>query len=75
MMIDEAFIGSDLFFSLPLSVQLLYFHLVARADNDNYLHNPLAICRLVDASEEDYKILFDMKIIAKAKDFGIIIIK
>ncbi len=75
MIINEMFVSSDAFFSLPKSAQLLYFHLAARADNDYYLYNPHAICRMVDASEEDYKLLFEKKIIEKAKDFGIIISK
>lgn len=75
MSIDETFISSDEFLSLPESVQVLYFHLATRADGDYYLSNPLAICRMVEASEDDYKTLIEKKIIAEAKDFGILINK
>lgn len=69
MMINEMFVSSDLFLSLPVSAQLLYFHLAARADSSGYLLNPLAVCRMVEATEEDYKLLLEHEMIEEPEGF------
>ncbi len=68
MMINETFVNSELFLSLPLSAQVLYFHLAARADSAGYILNPFEICKRVNAIEEDYKILLKKRIIEKAEN-------
>ena len=63
MMIDEMFVSSDHFLRLPKSAQSLYYHLISRANNASHVINLFAVCRLVDASEEDYKLLLKHEII------------
>ncbi|MBR6646319.1 MAG: hypothetical protein IKL09_02250 [Clostridia bacterium] len=69
MIINEMFVSSDMFLSLPLSAQVLYFHMAARANSEGYLLNPLAICRMVGASEEDYNLLLEHKVIEEPEGF------
>ncbi len=67
-------VDSDAFLEMPVSTQLLYFHLSMRADDDGFVGNPKKIMRVVGCGDDDFKIL-------KAKRFvfifdsGVIVIK
>lgn len=50
-------IDSDMFLSMPLSTQALYFHLSMRADDDGFINNPRSIQRICGASDDDFKVL------------------
>jgi DnaD/phage-associated family protein len=73
-MFSKTIIDSDLFLDMPVTAQLLYFHLCMRADDDGFINNPKRIMRDVRCSDDDMKMLV-------AKDFiipfesGVIVIK
>jgi hypothetical protein len=67
-------IDSDTFLDLPATAQSLYFHLAMRADDDGFVDSPKKIKRLLNASDDDLKLL-----IAKAFvipfDSGVLVIR
>ena len=65
---------SDAFLDMPHSSQNLYFHLNLRADDDGFLGNPKRIQRLINASEDDLKLLLTKRFIL-AFESGVIVIK
>lgn len=67
-------IDSDAFLDLPLSSQVLYFHLNMRADDDGFINNPKKIQRMIGASDDDLKLLLAKRFIL-AFDNGVIVIK
>ena len=73
-MFAKTIIDSDLFLDMPVTAQLLYFHLCMRADDDGFINNPKRIMRDIRCSDDDMKVLI-------AKDFvipfesGVIVIK
>ena len=73
-MMSKSIIKSDQFLEMPMSSQLLYFHLLSDADDDGFINAPKSIMRVVGAKEDDMRVL-------KAKgytipfDSGVIIIK
>lgn len=58
-MFSREVVESDNFLNLPLSAQGLYMHICMEADDDGFVNNANRIRKVVDASEDDYKILFD----------------
>ena len=50
-------IDTDLFLDMPVSSQLLYFHLSMRADDDGFVSSPQKIIKMVNCSSDDLKIL------------------
>lgn len=73
-MLSTQIIDSDSFLEMPMSSQLLYMHLVLRADDDGFLNNPKKIMRMIGASEDDIKLLLVKKFVI-AFDSGVIVIK
>jgi hypothetical protein len=67
-------VDSDAFLDMPVSSQLLYFHLSMRADDDGFIGNPKKIIRMVGAGEDDMKVLFTKRFILTFKS-GVIVIK
>jgi hypothetical protein len=73
-MFSKDVIDTDHFLEMPMSSQLLYFHLALRADDDGFVSSPKRILRLIGSSDDDFKLLL-------AKDFiipfesGICVIK
>ena len=61
-MFSNTITDSDMFTSMPLSTQALYFHYGMKADDEGFVGNPMGIVRMVSASTDDYKLL-------KAKGF------
>lgn len=56
-MFAKSVIDSDAFLDMPMSTQILYFHLSMRADDDGFLNNAKKTMRMIGASEDDFKIL------------------
>lgn len=56
-MINVSFVDSDSFLNLPFKAQLLYFHLLVRADDDGFVDKPNAIVRTISATKKDLQIL------------------
>ena len=67
-------IDSDAFLEMPTSAQALYFHLNMRADDDGFVNSPKRIARLVNATEDDLRLLLQKRFILSF-DSGIIVIK
>ena len=73
-MFAKTIIDSDAFLDMPLSAQCLYFHLCMRADDDGFVNNPRRIMRMVNATDDDAKILIGKKFLI-AFESGVIVIK
>ena len=58
-MFSREVVESDDFLELPLSAQGLYLHICMEADDDGFVNNANRIRKVVEASQEDYQILFD----------------
>lgn len=57
-MFARTIIDSDAFLDMPISAQCLYFHLGMRADDDGFVNNPKKIMRMINARDDDMRILF-----------------
>jgi len=73
-MFSKQIIDSDAFLNMPLSSQVLYFHLSMRADDDGFINNTQKIIRMIGASPDDFNILVAKKFILTF-DSGVIVIK
>lgn len=62
-MVSKKIVDSDLFMDMPQSTQVLYFHLLLRADDEGFVGNPRNIMRIACSSDDDYKILIAKKFI------------
>lgn len=67
-------IDTDAFLDMPLSSQLLYFHLVMRADDEGFISNPKRIQRLIGCHDDDLKILIAKRFILTFES-GVVVIK
>ncbi len=56
-MFNKEIVSSDKFIDMPLSSQLLFFHLGINADDDGFVSSPNRISRSVGCSSDDIKIL------------------
>lgn len=73
-MFTQKIVDSDAFLEMPLSAQALYFHLNMRADDDGFVNNPKRVTKLINASEDDLKILLIKRFIIGFAS-GVIVIK
>ncbi len=73
-MFSKIIIDSDSFLDMPLSTQALYFHLGMRADDEGFVNNPKKILRMVNASEDDLKVLITKQFIIPF-DSGVVVIR
>lgn len=73
-MFSKQITSSDAFTDMPVSSQLLYFHLSMEADDDGFVGNPKRIIRTVNVSDDDFKILLAKRFIL-AFETGVIVIK
>jgi hypothetical protein len=73
-MFAKTIIDSDAFLEMPITAQLLYFHLSMRGDDDGFINKPRAIMRLCGAKDDDLKILFAKKFVIPF-DSGVVVIK
>ena len=73
-MFSQAIIDSDAFLDMPVTSQLLYFHLSMRADDDGFINKPKSIMRSCGGSDDDMKILISKKFIIPFES-GIVVIK
>ena len=62
-MFSMKIIDTDIFLDMPISSQLLYFHLSMRADDDGFVSSPKKIIKMVNCSDDDFKILIMKKFI------------
>ena len=73
-MMAKSIIKSDQFLEMPMSSQLLYFHLLSDADDDGFINAPKSIMRVIGAKEDDMRVL-QSKGYTIPFDSGVIIIK
>lgn len=73
-MFAKNIIDSDLFLEMPITSQLLYFHLAMRADDDGFINKPKSIMRLIGCKDDDMKVLISNQFVIPF-DNGIVVIK
>ena len=73
-MFAKTIIDSDAFLDMPLSTQALYFHLSMRADDDGFINNPKRIVRMINANDDDLRVLITKRFVL-VFDSGVIVIK
>ena len=73
-MFARSIIDSDLFLDMPMSSQLLYFHLSMRADDDGFVNSPKKIQKIVNCSTDDMKLLIAKNFILPFES-GVVVIK
>ena len=73
-MMSMQIVDSDAFLDMPSSAQNLYFHLLARADDEGFSNNYKKIMRIVKAAEDDLKILMAKNFII-IFETGVLVIK
>lgn len=67
-------IDSDLFLEMPITSQLLYFHLSMRADDDGFINKPKSIMRLIGCKDDDMKVLISNQFVIPFES-GVVVIK
>jgi hypothetical protein len=67
-------VGSDAFIEMPVSARELYFQLGMYADDDGFLANVKKIMRMVNASEDDLKVLLSKRYLLNFPS-GVVVIK
>lgn len=72
-MFSRDVIETDQFMDMPLSSQALYFHLALQADDDGFVGNPRRIQRMINAADDDLKILYSKGMIIPFES-GVIVI-
>ena len=73
-MMAKSIIKSDQFLEMPISSQLLYFHLLLDADDDGFINAPRSIMRVIGAKDDDMRVL-QAKGYTIPFDSGVIVIK
>lgn len=73
-MFAKTIIDSDAFLDMPLSSQVLYFHLSMRADDEGFINNPRKIQRMIGCGNDDMSLLIAKKFLLEF-DSGVVVIK
>ena len=73
-MFSKDIVRSGAFLDMPVSSQLLYFHLGMEADDDGFIGNHKMVVRVAGGNEDDLKVLLSKRFILSFKS-GIIVIK
>lgn len=73
-MFSKQITTSDAFVDMPISSQLLYFHLNMEADDDGFVSNPKRITRIIGGTDDDLKILLAKRFLL-AFASGVVVIK
>ena len=73
-MFAKTIIDSDAFLEMPVTSQLLYFHLSMRADDDGFVNKPKSLMRMVGCHDDDLKLLFVKKFLIPFES-GVVVIK
>lgn len=72
-MFSQDIVSSDAFLDMPVSSQVLYFHLAMRADDDGFV-TPKMVMRLVGSSSDDLKVLITKRFLLPFES-GVVVIK
>lgn len=73
-MFAKTIIDSDAFLDMPLSTQVLYFHLSMRADDDGFINNPKKIQRMIGCNDDDLRLLVAKRFLINFES-GVVVIK
>lgn len=73
-MFAKTIIDSDAFLDMPVTSQLLYFHLSMRADDDGFINKPKTIMRMCCCKDDDLNLLIAKKFIIPFAS-GVVVIK
>lgn len=73
-MVAKTIVDGDIFLEMPATTQLLYFHLLVRADDDGFINNPKRLLRMIGVNDDDMKLLIARKFIIPF-DSGVVVIK
>jgi len=73
-MFSKQITTSDAFVDMPMSSQLLYFHLNMEADDDGFVANPKRVTKMIGANNDDLKILLAKRFLLAFKT-GVVVIK
>jgi hypothetical protein len=67
-------VDTDAFLEMPMSSQLLYFHLAMRADDEGFVGNPKRVIKMIGSNEDDFKVLIAKRFILTFES-GVVVIK
>ncbi len=67
-------VDTDAFLEMPISTQLLYFHLVMRADDEGFVGSPKKIMKMVGLNDDDLKVLIGKRFVLSF-DSGVVVVK
>lgn len=67
-------VDTDAFLEMPASSQLLYFHLVMRADDEGFVGSPRKILRMIGCQDDDLKVLMGKRFVITFES-GVLVIK
>jgi hypothetical protein len=73
-MFSDEITSTDAFLDMPLSSQLLYFHLGMNADDDGFISSPKMVMRIISASSDDLKLLIAKKFLLSFES-GVCVVK
>lgn len=73
-MFAKTIIDSDTFLDMPVTAQLLYFHLGMNADDDGFVNKPKSIMRMCSCKDDDIKLLIAKNFIIPFES-GVVVIK
>ena len=73
-MFSKQITNADAFLDMPVSSQLLYFHLNMEADDDGFVSNPKRVMRTIGAGEDDLKVLLTKRFLLSFEN-GVVVIK
>ena len=73
-MFSKQITTSDAFMDMPISSQLLYFHLNMEADDDGFVANPKRIIKVIGVNSDDLKVLLAKRFLF-AFESGVVVIK
>jgi hypothetical protein len=72
-MFSQDIVSSDAFLDMPISSQVLYFHLAIRADDDGFV-TPKMVMRLIGSGNDDLKVLISKRFLLPFES-GVVVIK
>lgn len=72
-MFSPDIVDSDAFLDMPVSSQLLYFHLSMRADDDGFI-SPKKVMRLIGVGDDDLKVLLAKRFLLPFES-GVVVVK
>ena len=73
-MVSLHIVDTDAFLEMPVSSQLLYFHLLVRADDEGFIGNPKKIMKMVGSNDDDMKVLITKRFVLTFNS-GVMVIK